>query len=168
VRRGRPAASRHLVHMGALGGGLWAALLATQYVAAQLAYHPHLGPWLYRASDAARGRFSIAMEVSLIAAAGALLTRRWRWGVIPLSLVAATAVIARDAPLYAPDRIFVWYSAYHGVHAYRQLFLVAWSIFAVATVAGTVAAARLLVSSREPTPSAPRQPERYFHDDIIN
>jgi len=142
--------------------------LATQYVAARLAYHPHLGPWVYRASAAARHRFSVMIPVCLVAACIALLIRRWRWSVILFLLTAETAVIARDAPLYSPDRVFVWYKAYHGVPAYRQLFLTAWAIFAAATVAATVAIARLAAVRRELTPTAPRPPDHQLSVNTFN
>jgi hypothetical protein len=158
----------HLVHAGAVAGAVWAAAFATQYVAARLAYHPHLGPWLYRASSSARARFSIAIPVCLVAAGIALVTRRWRWAAIPLVLSTATAMILRDAPLYSPDRVFVWYKAYHTVSAYRPLFLVAWAIFAIATVAATIAAAQLAATRAEPVSNEHRQPDRHFDDDIIN
>jgi hypothetical protein len=156
------------VHICALTGGTWAASLATQYVAARLAYHPHLGPWLYHASAAARERFSLVMHALLVAAAVALLTARWRRAVLPFAIGALTAVVARDAPLYSPDRLFVWYAAYHGVAAYRRVFLVAWGVFAIATVAATVAGSRLTAPRLDPTPTGQRQPERHFGDDIIN
>ena len=79
----------------------------------------------------------------MIAGGIALMTRRWRWGVVPFSFAAITGTIARSAPLYSPDRVFVWYTAYHGVPAYHNLFVGAWMIFGVATVAATVAALRL-------------------------
>ncbi len=120
------------------------------------------------APSSARGRFGIAISLCLVSAGLTLLTRRWRWAVIPLVLTAATAAIARDAPLYSPDRIFVWYRAYHAVSAYRPLFVVAWAIFAIATVAATVATARLAASRYAPTVGEHRQPDRHFADDIIN
>jgi hypothetical protein len=146
---------------------VWAAGLATQYVAARLAYHPHLGPWLYRASSSARARFGLAVVVCAIVAGIALCTRRWRWAVVPLALTTVSAMILRDAPLYSPGRVFLWYKAYHTVAAYRHLFLVAWGIFAVATVAATVAAARLAAMRHEPSMTERRQPDRYFGGDII-
>ena len=94
-----PPRPPHLVHAGAVTGAVWASGFATQYVAARLAYHPHLGPWLYRASSSARERFGIAIPLCLVSAGLALLTRRWRWAVIPLVLAAVTAAIARNAPL---------------------------------------------------------------------
>lgn len=167
--RRAPTPSRpRAVHASALAGAVWAAAFATQYVAARLAYHPHLGPWVYRASASARQRFGLMIPVCLVAAGVVLLTRRWRWSVVLLLLTAATAVIARDAPLYSPDRVFVWYRAYHAVPAYRQLFLMAWAIFAGATVAATVAVARLAAVRRELTPTAPRKPDHQFDADPIN
>ncbi len=163
-----PPRPPHLVHAGAVTGAVWASGFATQYVAARLAYHPHLGPWLYRASSSARERFGIAIPLCLVSAGLALLTRRWRWAVIPLVLAAVTAAIARTAPLYAPDRIFVWYRAYHTVSAYRPLFVAAWAIFVIATVAATVAAARLAATRYAPMVSEHRRPDRHFDDDIIN
>lgn len=157
----------HAVHAGAVIGAVWAAGLATQYVAARLAYHPNLGPWLYRASPSARARFGLAVLVCGIAAGVALFMRRWRWGVVPLVLTTVSAMILRDAPLYSPGRVFVWYKAYHAVPAYRHLFLAAWGIFAVATIAATVAAVRLAATRPEPLMTEDRRPDRYFRSDII-
>jgi hypothetical protein len=164
VHRSRP----RVVHAGAFVGALWAAALATQYVAARLAYHPHLGPWIYRASTGARHRFSLIIPVCLVVGGLVLLTRRWRWSVVPLLLSAETAHIARDAPVYSPVRVFVWYRAYHSVPAYRQLFLVAWAIFATAAVAATIAVARLAAAQHELTPTAPRKPDHQFDPHTIN
>jgi hypothetical protein len=122
---------------------MWGAGLATQYVAERLAYHPHLGAWLYRASAADRPRLGGTVVICVVAAVAVLTTRRWRWGAVPLSLAALTARIARQAPLYSPERVFVWYAAYHGVRAYRQLFEGAWLIAGLVTLAVMVAAVRL-------------------------
>lgn len=156
-----------IVHVGVCCAAVWAAALATQYVAARLAYHPHLGPWLYRASSGARGLLKVAAMVFGAVAVIALMRRRWRWGVIPLVLAAVTAVVARAAPLYSPERVFVWYAAYHGMRAYRPLFLVAWTIFAVVTVAASLAVTRLAPVRFDPTPVERRLAERRFGSDIV-
>jgi hypothetical protein len=166
--RAAPPAPRHAVHAGAAGGAIWAAALATQYVAARLAYHPHLGPWIYRASSADRSRLTAAIAACVVAAGIALTTHRWRWSAVPFSLAAITAMIARSAPLYSPERVFVWYTAYHHVAAYRQLFAVAWIIFGVATVAAALAAARLPAHESHPPPLERGPSNRPFGQDIVS
>jgi hypothetical protein len=155
-------------HAAMLAGAVWSAALATQYVAARLAYHPHLGPWVYRASSADRSRLKAAIVFCIVAGGIALMTRRWRWGVVPFSFAAITGTIARSAPLYSPDRIFVWYTAYHRVQAYRDLFIGAWIIFGVAAVAASFAARRLCAREPRPTP-LPRlpPPSRFGQDPSI-
>jgi hypothetical protein len=148
---------RRAAHAAALVGTIWSAALTTQYVAARLAYHPHLGPWVYRAPTADRSRLEVVVVLCVVAGGIALMTRRWRWGVVPFAFAAITGTIARSAPLYSPDRVFVWYTAYHRVPAYHSLFVGAWIIFGVATVAATLAALRLCTREPRPTP-LPRQP----------
>lgn len=156
---------RHAAHAAALVGMVWSAALATQYVAARLAYHTHLGPWVYRASAASRSRLKAAVLLCVLAGAMASMTRRWRWGLVPFSFAAITGMIARSAPLYSPERLFVWYTAYHGVQAYHTLFAGAWIIFGVATLLATLAATRLCTREPRPTP-LPRLPpaSRFSHE----
>ena len=146
----RAAARRQLGWGGAALGGLWGAAVATQYIAARLAYHPHLGPWLYRVSASARGSLGSWRVACALAVIGALLSRRWRWMAVPLGLAALSLTIARHAPLYSPARLFVWYAAYHRVAAYRALFAVAWSMCGVVAIAVTLAA-RAAAGRPEPT-----------------
>jgi len=138
---------------GAAVGVVWAVALATQYVAARLAYHPHLGPWIYRASAVARDRLRVATIICCVAAIMALPMHRWRWGAVLLGFAAVTAIIARQAPLYSPERVFVWYAAYHTVREYRQLFVVTWLICGTVAVVVTIAIMRLTVGDR-PSPRA--------------
>jgi hypothetical protein len=131
------------VQTGTAIGAMWGAGLATEYVAGRLAYHPHLGAWFYHAAAADRPRLAWTVIICIVVAVAVLPARRWRWGAVPLSLAALTATIARQAPLYSPERVFVWYAAYHGLRAYRQLFVGAWLIAGIVTLAVTVAALRL-------------------------
>jgi hypothetical protein len=158
---------RRAAHVAALVGAIWSAALATQYVAARLAYHPHLGPWVYRASAADQSRLKVVMVLCVVAGGIASMSRRWRWGVVPLSFAAITGAIARSAPLYSPERVFVWYTAYHRVRAYHGLFIGACIIFGVASIAATLAALRLCAGELRPTPTPlPRLPpaSRFNHD----
>jgi hypothetical protein len=161
----QPPPARRAARAAALVGVVWSAGLATQYVAARLRYHPHLGPWVYRASAAGRSRLTLVVPLCLLAGAMALMTQRWRWGLVPFSFAAITGTIARNAPLYSPERLFVWYTAYHRVQAYHTLFVGAWLIFGVATVLATLAATHLCAREPRPTPP-PRLPpaSRFSHE----
>jgi hypothetical protein len=166
--RARASGPPGAVHVGATAGVVWGAALATQYVAARLAYHPHLGPWVYRASVATRDRLRLVAIACCLAGVLALATRRWRWGAIPLGLASITATIVRRAPLYSPERVFVWYAAYHALPAYRQLFAGAWLICGTVALLVTLVVLRLRAGGRPPqradpvrrvSPTMPRLPQ---------
>lgn len=116
---------------------------ATQYVAARLAYHPHLGPWLYRASGTTGARLRIVALGCFAAAVVVLASYRWRWSAVLLVVVAVSAIVAREAPVYSPTRIVVWYTAYREIRAYDGMFTTAAAIFAVSVVAITTAMLKL-------------------------
>ena len=146
-RQAARASSRARVAWAGAGiGGLWGLALATQYLAARLVYHPHLGPWLYRAPLAARASLQIWSVTCLVTAVVVLLSRRVQWTTIPLGLAAFSLALARNVRVYSPLRIFAWYAAYHKVTAYRGLFIMAWSIRGL--VAVTIALVALAAARR--------------------
>jgi hypothetical protein len=113
---------------------VWAAGLATQFVAARLGYHPHLGTPLFRASPAMKSWVMAAAVVCIVAAVVCLLVWRWRPAVIPLVVLAATATAIWHGPVYAPARFFSWHAAYRQIPGYGELFAEAWTIFAGVSV----------------------------------
>jgi hypothetical protein len=121
-----------------------AASLSTQFVAARLGYHRHLGDALFRASVRTRVWLEAAMALCMVAAVVCLLGRRWRAGVIPLLLLAVTAFVIRDGPVYAPTRVFVWYAAYRRIPGYEHLFTMAWAILAGVSIALWITTWRML------------------------
>jgi hypothetical protein len=151
------------VQLYATAGALWGAMLATQYVAACLRYHSHLGPWLYRAGPQTQAHLAAAVVVCLFFALAMLPMHRWRWTAVPLVFAALTARIVRTGAVYSPERVFVWYAAYHGVTSYRHMFFLAWLIVGIVALTITVAALRLGESDRrpdlrwQPTPRALRR-----------
>lgn len=154
-------------YVGAAVGAVWASALATQYVAGRLAYHPHLGPWLYRAPETDRHRLQLAVATCATAAAMALACRSRRWAAVPLALAAVSAAIVRNAPIYSPARIFVWYGAYRTIRPYRELFVTAWVVFGITLLAVALAAARLTHPHLGSVP-APPPLDRRSGDHTIN
>jgi hypothetical protein len=156
VREGAPDRSR-VVWWATAMGVMWGASLATQYVAARLLYHPHLGPWLYQAPATARGSVRTAAIASALAAAVALLKRGWRWLFVPLALVAISAMAVWAGPVYAPLRVFTWHTAYRFIPAYYTLFARAWIILGgVALVVTITAQGATRAPHNRDRPEAPR------------
>jgi hypothetical protein len=122
----------------------WAASLSTQFVAARLGYHRHLGDALFRASAATRVWLEAAVVLCIVAGVLCLLGRRWWAGLIPLLLLAVTAFVIRDGPVYAPTRVFVWHAAYRRIPGYEHLFTMAWAVLAAAAIALWTTSWRLL------------------------
>ena len=112
----------------------WAASLSTQFVAARLGYHRHLGDPLFRASSATKVWLEATAVLCIVAAVLSLLGWRWRAAVVPLLLLAVTAIAAGNGPVYAPARVFVWHAAYQRIPDYEHLFTTAWAILAAVSV----------------------------------
>ncbi len=140
---GGPAGDRAVIVFLTLGIG-WAAAVATQYVAARFAYHPHLGPVLVRLDP--RMMHGLRWGAAALAACAGLVLSAWglRWLVLPFAIAAVSAYAAGSGPLYAPHKVFVWYAAYHHITAFAPIFRAGWLVFAVAAaiVSGGILAAR--------------------------
>jgi hypothetical protein len=124
----------------------WAASLSTQFVASRLGYHRHLGDPLFRAPLATKVWLEAAAVLCIVGAVLCLLSWRWRPTAVPLSLLAVTAIAARNGPVYQPARVFVWHAAYQRIPDYEHLFATAWAILAAASVALLLTSWRLLRS----------------------
>jgi hypothetical protein len=123
---------------------VWGMALATQWVAARLGYHPHLGAWIYRAPPwADRWLRWGSIGAAAIAGLVLLLAARRRWAALPLALAGLSMTALRGGPVYSPTRVFIWYAAYHRVGAYRPLFGVAWFVLGGTTLALVIAVERL-------------------------
>ncbi len=141
--RSGPAGDRAVVVFLTLGIG-WAAAVATQYVAARFAYHPHLGPALVHLNP--RLMHGLRWAAAALAACAGLVLSVWglRWLTPPFAIAAASACAAGSGPIYAPHRVFVWYAAYHHIAAFAPIFRAGWLVFAAAAaiVSGGILAAR--------------------------
>jgi hypothetical protein len=125
----------------------WAAALATQFVAARLGRHRYLGSWLFRTLPGANVWLGAGVVVCTAMAVGMLLSVRSRWAAVPVVFLAVSAVAMRNGPVYAPIRVFVWYSAYGNTRAFARLFQAAWVILVGASLLLVVASGRLLRSA---------------------
>jgi len=140
----RGAGDRALIVLLTLGI-VWAAAVATQYVAARFGYHPHLGSPILRLSPRTMHVLRWA-AAGLAACAGlALWAHGIRWLTLALAVAAASAYVAALGPLYPPYCLFVWYSAYHHITAFTSIFRAGWAVFAGAAAVssgGILAAGR--------------------------
>jgi hypothetical protein len=130
---------------------VWGMALATQWVAARLGYHPHLGAWIYRVPPVG-DRWLRWGSIGAAGCAGLVLlvAARWRWAALPLALAGVSMTALRGGPVYSPTRVFIWYAAYHRVRAYRPLFGVAWFVLGGTTLALVIAAERLALRTHRP------------------
>jgi hypothetical protein len=142
---------------------VWGAALATQYVAAVIGHHRHLGGWLFSASAASRPTFVLAMIVGDIAVLLALASYDWQWACIPLALVTASVQAVVAGPIYSPAALLRWYTVHNTVATDRAVFRFAWLIIAAVVVLLTTAehrlrrtvkhkVARAIVALRRPAP----------------
>src|SRR5213594_3976037 len=100
----------------------------TQYVAWRFHYHPNLGTPL-AVVPAHTARWLRATGVLAAGTALVCLLVPWlRPLSVPLVVVAACAALASVGPIYAPYRIFVWYSHYGTVPEAAGVFRVAWAL----------------------------------------
>jgi hypothetical protein len=125
----------------------WGAALSTQFVAGRLGYHHHLGNALFRAPIAAAAWLEAVAVVCGVAAVVCLWTRRRHAALLPLLVVAVSALAVRNGPVYAPTRVFVWYAAYRHIPEYAHTFTAAWVILAASSIALITSGWRLLRSA---------------------
>jgi hypothetical protein len=124
----------------------WAASLSTQFVAARLGYHRHLGDPVFRASSATKIWLEATAVLCIMVAVLCLLGLRWRAAAVPLLLLAVTAFAVGNGPVYAPTRVFVWHAAYQRIPDYEHVFATAWAILATVSVSLFLTSWRLLRS----------------------
>jgi membrane protein implicated in regulation of membrane protease activity len=125
----------------------WAAALSTQFVAARLGYHHHLGGALFRAPIAAAAWLEGVAVICGVIAVVCLWTWRWRPALLPLLVVAVSTLAVRNGPVYSPTRVFVWYAAYRRIPEYGHIFAAAWVILAASSIVLIMSSWRLLRSA---------------------
>jgi type IV secretion system protein VirD4 len=91
---------------------VWAALLATQFVAWRFRFHGSLGPPAIFAPPNIQRLLRWAALGLLNGAIVAGAVRRGRRVALSLLVAGSSALAASSGPLYSPVRLFTWYNAY--------------------------------------------------------